>query len=191
MKRKGMPTFTAYSPGSHPSGSVRPGALSKIENAGLSTENFRSKSWDEFSKPDSPSLDFVFTVCDNAANEVCPLWPVSVPGHGLRCGPETSVTSPLRWWELQPICCFCNCLEISIPSSKRWKCGNPEGIPGGVVRVASRFYGFPCFPLFVISTVQVWHYEVGRLWVLKNSLCQNLQKIDRVRMPYKRFVEAA
>jgi arsenate reductase len=75
MKRKGMPTFTAYSAGSHPSGSVRPEALSQIENAGLGTENFRSKSWNEFSKPDSPSLDFVFTVCDNAANEVCPLWP--------------------------------------------------------------------------------------------------------------------
>ena len=75
MNRKGMPTFTAYSAGSHPSGSVRPEALSQIKNAGLSTENFRSKSWDEFSKPDSPSLDFVFTVCDNAANELCPLWP--------------------------------------------------------------------------------------------------------------------
>jgi hypothetical protein len=48
---------------------------------------------------------------------------LSVPGHALRCGPETSVTSPLRWWELQPICCFCNCLEMSIPSSKRWECG--------------------------------------------------------------------
>jgi arsenate reductase len=75
MNRKGMPTFTAYSAGSHPSGSVRPEALGQIENAGLSTGNFRSKSWDEFSKPDSPSLDFVFTVCDNAANEVCPLRP--------------------------------------------------------------------------------------------------------------------
>jgi protein-tyrosine-phosphatase len=64
MNRKGAPTFTAYSAGSHPSGSVRPEALSQIENAGLSTENFRSKSWDEFSKRDSPSLDFVFTVCD-------------------------------------------------------------------------------------------------------------------------------
>jgi protein-tyrosine-phosphatase len=73
MNRKGKPTFTAYG-GSHPSGSVRPEALSQIENAGLSTENFRSKSWDEFSKPDSLSLDFVFTVCDNAANEACPLW---------------------------------------------------------------------------------------------------------------------
>jgi arsenate reductase len=75
MNRKGMLTFTAYSAGSHPSGSVRPEALREIESAGLSTENFRSKSWNEFSKPDSPSLDFVFIVCDNAANEVCPLWP--------------------------------------------------------------------------------------------------------------------
>jgi arsenate reductase len=75
MNRNGMPTSTAYSAGSHPSGAVRPEALSQIANAGLSTENFRSKSWNEFSKPDSPSFDFVFTVCDNAANEVCPLWP--------------------------------------------------------------------------------------------------------------------
>jgi hypothetical protein len=50
---------------------------------------------------------------------------LSVPGHALRCGPETSVTSPLRGWELQPICCFCNCLEISIPSSKRWELYGP------------------------------------------------------------------
>jgi hypothetical protein len=57
--------------------------------------------------------------------------------------------------------------------------------------VGSRFYGFPCFPFLVISTVQVWHYEVGRLWVLKNSLCQNPRKIDRVRIPYKRFVVVA
>ena len=75
MNRKGAQTFTAYSAGSHPSGTVRPEAIRQIENAGLSVENFRSKSWDEFSKPDSPPLDFVFTVCDNAANEVCPLWP--------------------------------------------------------------------------------------------------------------------
>ena len=71
MNRKGMPAFTANSAGGHPSGSVRPEALSQIKDAGLSTENFRSKSCDEFSKADSPSLDFVFTVCDNAANEIC------------------------------------------------------------------------------------------------------------------------
>lgn len=75
MNRKGREYFTAYSAGSHPTGQVRPEALKQIEKAGLSTENARSKSWDEFSKPDSPPLHFVFTVCDNAAREVCPLWP--------------------------------------------------------------------------------------------------------------------
>jgi arsenate reductase len=75
MNRKGREHFTAYSAGSHPTGQVRPEALKQIEKAGLSTENARSKSWDEFSKPDSPPLHFVFTVCDNAAREVCPLWP--------------------------------------------------------------------------------------------------------------------
>jgi arsenate reductase (thioredoxin) len=75
MNRKGAPTFTAYSAGSHPTGKVRPEAIKQIEEAGWSPQNFRSKSWDEFSKPDSPRLHFVFTVCDNAANEVCPLWP--------------------------------------------------------------------------------------------------------------------
>jgi arsenate reductase len=75
MIRKGKPNFTAYSAGSHPSGTVRPEAIHQIEKAGLSTANFRSKSWDEFSVPGAPPLHFVFTVCDNAANEVCPLWP--------------------------------------------------------------------------------------------------------------------
>jgi arsenate reductase (thioredoxin) len=75
MNRKGAPTFTAYSAGSQPTGKVRPEAILQIEEAGLSPQNIRSKSWDEFSKPDSPRLDFIFTVCDNAANEVCPMWP--------------------------------------------------------------------------------------------------------------------
>ena len=75
MNRKGREHFTAYSAGSHPTGQVRPEALKQIEKAGLSAANARSKSWDEFSKPDSPPLHFVFTVCDNAAREVCPLWP--------------------------------------------------------------------------------------------------------------------
>jgi arsenate reductase len=75
MNRKGAPNFTAYSAGSHPSGTVRPEALRQIEAAGTSTNDLRSKSWDEFSKPESPHFSFVFTVCDNAAKEVCPLWP--------------------------------------------------------------------------------------------------------------------
>jgi arsenate reductase (thioredoxin) len=75
MNRKGRENFTAFSAGSHPTGAVRPEAIRQIEKAGLNATNARSKSWDEFSKPDSPHLNFVFTVCDNAANEVCPIWP--------------------------------------------------------------------------------------------------------------------
>jgi arsenate reductase (thioredoxin) len=75
MNHKGRPKFTAYSAGSHPSGRVRPEALRQLESAHLSTNGLRSKNWDEFAKPDAPKLDFVFTVCDNAAKEVCPLWP--------------------------------------------------------------------------------------------------------------------
>ena len=72
---KGKPTFTAYSAGSHPSGKVRPEALRQLESAHIPTNNLRSKPWDEFSQPGAPKLDFVFTVCDNAAKEVCPIWP--------------------------------------------------------------------------------------------------------------------
>jgi arsenate reductase (thioredoxin) len=73
MNYKGRPAFTAYSAGSHPAGIVRPEAIAQVESAHLSTSTLRSKSWEEFSKPDAPKLDFVFTVCDNAANEVCPI----------------------------------------------------------------------------------------------------------------------
>jgi arsenate reductase len=75
MNYKGRPNFAAYSAGSHPSGAVRPEALRELESAHLPTSGLRSKAWDEFSRPDAPKFDFVFTVCDNAANEVCPVWP--------------------------------------------------------------------------------------------------------------------
>jgi arsenate reductase len=72
---KGKPRFNAYSAGSHPSGKVRPEALQRLQAAHIPVEGLRSKSWDEFALPDAPKMDFVFTVCDNAANEVCPIWP--------------------------------------------------------------------------------------------------------------------
>ena len=75
MNHKGAPNFTAFSAGSHPSGTVRPEALAQIAAAGLSAKGLRSKSWDEFAGPNAPHLDFVFTVCDSAAKEACPLWP--------------------------------------------------------------------------------------------------------------------
>jgi arsenate reductase len=75
MNRKGGRNFTAYSAGSRPSGSVRPEAIRQLDAAHLPTKGLRSKSWDEFSGAGSPLLNFVFTVCDNAAKEVCPFWP--------------------------------------------------------------------------------------------------------------------
>ena len=75
LNRKGQPTFTAYSAGSHPSGTIRPEALRQLDLAHLPTSGLRSKNWEEFTKPGAPKLDFVFTVCDNAAREVCPVWP--------------------------------------------------------------------------------------------------------------------
>jgi len=75
LNQKGRERFTAYSAGSHPSGRVRPEALRQLEGAHLPTAGLRSKSWSEFAEPGAPQLDFVFTVCDNAANEVCPVWP--------------------------------------------------------------------------------------------------------------------
>ena len=75
MNRLGKGRFTAYSAGSMPTGKVRPEALKQLASAGLPTDVARSKSWEEFARPDAPQMDFVFTVCDNAAKEVCPVWP--------------------------------------------------------------------------------------------------------------------
>ena len=67
--------FTAYSASSHPSGAPRPEALARLQSAGIPVAGLRSKSWDEFAAPGAPHMDFVFTVCDSAANEQCPYWP--------------------------------------------------------------------------------------------------------------------
>lgn len=78
MNRVGAGRFKAYSAGSHPSGEVNPHALALLKRLNHSTQGMRSKPWDEFSRqtnPDAPELDFVFTVCDAAAGEMCPIWP--------------------------------------------------------------------------------------------------------------------
>ena len=75
MNREGRGRFRAFSAGSHPKGEVNPNTLSLLENLHYKTHGFRSKSWDEFAALGAPKLDFVFTVCDDAAAEVCPIWP--------------------------------------------------------------------------------------------------------------------
>jgi len=100
---KGRPAFTAYSAGSHPSGTVRPEALKQLETAHMPVNGLRSKSWDEFAKIGAPKLDFVFTVCDNAAKEVCPVWPGQpmtahwgVPDPAAVSGSEMDVKRAIR-----------------------------------------------------------------------------------------------
>ena len=103
LNRIGKGKFTAYSAGSQPKGQVRPEALALLGRLGFPTEGLRSKSWEEFAKPGAPPLDFVFTVCDNAANEVCPVWPGQpmtahwgVPDPAAVTGSESEIAHAFR-----------------------------------------------------------------------------------------------
>ncbi len=75
LNNEGSDRFRGFSAGSHPKGQVHPATLTLLDELGLPTENLRSKSWDEFAAVDAPPIHFVITVCDNAAGEVCPIWP--------------------------------------------------------------------------------------------------------------------
>jgi len=95
LKRKGAPKFTAYSAGSHPKDKAHPAALRQLQDVRLPVAGLRSKSWDEFAQPGAPRLDFVFTVCDNAAKEVCPVWPGQpITAHWGIPDPAAVVGSP-------------------------------------------------------------------------------------------------
>lgn len=103
MNSLGHSHFTAYSAGSHPTGELRPEALRQLTEARIPTTGLRSKSWSEFSTPDSPKLDFVFTLCDDAAKEVCPVWPGQpltahwgVPDPSATTGTQTEIQQAFR-----------------------------------------------------------------------------------------------
>jgi protein-tyrosine-phosphatase len=103
LNKMGKGKFVAYSAGSMPKGDVNPHALALLQRLGFATDGLRSKSWDEFAKPGAPQLDFVFTVCDNAANEVCPVWPGQpmtahwgVPDPAAAQGSETKIAQAFR-----------------------------------------------------------------------------------------------
>ncbi|MBU6298945.1 MAG: arsenate reductase ArsC, partial [Alphaproteobacteria bacterium] len=99
----GTGKFKAYSAGSMPAGRVNPRTLMLLERLGLPTDGLRSKSWDEFSQPGAPALDFVFTVCDNAAKEVCPVWPGQpvtahwgIPDPAAAAGDDETIDAAFR-----------------------------------------------------------------------------------------------
>jgi len=103
LNRTGTGKFVAYSAGSQPKGTVHPQALALLQRLEFATDGLRSKSWDEFAKPGAPIFDFIFTVCDNAANEVCPIWPGQpmsahwgVPDPAAVTGPETEIVMAFR-----------------------------------------------------------------------------------------------
>jgi arsenate reductase len=103
LNEMGVGKFKAYSAGSHPKGEVNPHTLELLRRLGFPADGLRSKRWDEFTKPDAPVFDFVFTVCDEAANEVCPAWPGQpmtahwgVPDPAAATGDEKAIEDAFR-----------------------------------------------------------------------------------------------
>lgn len=103
LNKIGKGKFIAYSAGSHPTGKVNPNALTLLKRLDFPTDALRSKSWDEFAKHGAPELDFIFTVCDNAASEVCPIWPGhpmtahwGVPDPAAMEGDQAAITQAFR-----------------------------------------------------------------------------------------------
>jgi protein-tyrosine-phosphatase len=103
LNKIGVAKFVAHSAGSQPKSAVHPQALALLQRLGYPVDGLRSKSWDEFAVPGAPHLDFVFTVCDNAANEVCPVWPGQpmtahwgVPDPAAVEGSEAEITTAFR-----------------------------------------------------------------------------------------------
>src|SRR5579859_8068557 len=115
LNHKGKGRFAAYSAGSHPTGTPRPEALQQIEAAGLATAGLRSKSWDEFAAPGAPKLDFVITVCDNAAREQFPFWP------GVPNDRSSSLGSPRQ------------------PMTAHWGIDDPAAVKGTPEEIARAF----------------------------------------------------
>jgi arsenate reductase (thioredoxin) len=100
--------FHGYSAGSHPKGEVNPMTLRTLREAGIPTDGLRSKSWDEFGAPDAPKMDFVFTVCDNAAGEACPFW----PGHPMTAHWGIEDPAAVEGYELKRIAAFQDALRF-------------------------------------------------------------------------------
>jgi len=103
LNHRGKPNFRAFSAGSHPAGRVHPFAIRQLETAGLPTAGLRSKGWDEFAKRGAPQMNFVFTVCDSAAQEVCPVWPGQpmtahwgIPDPGAAAGTDADLERAFR-----------------------------------------------------------------------------------------------
>ena len=103
LNHRGGTKFRAFSAGSHPTGLINPYALKQLETAGLSAAGLRSKSWEEFAKPGAPPMKFVFTVCDSAAAEICPVWPGQpitahwgIPDPASVVGSEKEITRAFR-----------------------------------------------------------------------------------------------